>query len=101
MTSHTRARKVTCKSYESNHMNMTRPVGANRDFVFNRIPHICGLTVHCIDAVLDHAKTAVTGNMDPTFGSVLERPRDDQDLLDFVWITDNRSKNGNHDGRCW
>ena len=44
---------------------MTRLAGAALDFVLNYIPYISGLMVHCIDAVLDHAKTVVIGNKEP------------------------------------
>ena len=54
-----------------------------------------------IDAVLDHAQTVVIGNKDPDFRSVSERLRDGQVLVDFVRITDGRSKNGKYDGICW
>lgn len=86
--------------YDRN-VDMANLVGANRDFILNRIPHISRLMVHCIDAVLDHAKTVVIGNKDPDFGSVPERLRDDQVLVDFVRITDDGRKNGNYDGICW
>jgi GDP-mannose 6-dehydrogenase len=76
-------------------------VGANRDFILNRIPHISRLMVNGIDAVLDHAETVVIGNKDPEFEGVLERLHDGQNLVDFVRITNRRSKNGKYDGICW
>jgi len=76
-------------------------VGANRDFILNRIPHISKLMVNSIGAVLDHAETIVVGNNDPDFQSVPERLRDGQQLVDFVRITNLRSDNGKYDGLCW
>jgi GDP-mannose 6-dehydrogenase len=76
-------------------------VGANRDFILNRIPHISKLMVDDIDAVLNHAQTVVIGNMDPDFRTVPSRLRDDQLLVDFVRITDRRSEEGKYDGICW
>ena len=52
-------------------VNMASLVGANRDFILNRIPHISRLMVNSIDAILDHAQTVVIGNKDPEFESVL------------------------------
>ncbi len=69
--------------YDKN-VNIASLVGANRDFILNRIPHISRLMVNGIDEVLDHAQTVVIGNKDPDFGSVPERLRDDQVLVDFV-----------------
>ena len=86
--------------YDKN-VNIASLVGANRDFILNRIPHISRLMVSDIDAVLDHAQTVVIGNKDPDFRNVPERLREDQVLVDFVRITDGRSENGKYDGICW
>ncbi len=86
--------------YDKN-VNIASLVGANRDFILNRIPHISRLMVGDIGAVLDHAQTVVIGNKDPDFQSVPRRLNDDQVLVDFVRITDRRSGNGNYDGICW
>jgi GDP-mannose 6-dehydrogenase len=82
-------------------VNLARLVGANRDFILNRIPHISRLMVSGIDAVLDHAQTVVIGNKDPEFAGILERLKPDQYLVDFVRITNRRSANGKYDGICW
>jgi GDP-mannose 6-dehydrogenase len=82
-------------------VHMASLVGANRDFILNRIPHISKLMVDGIDAVLDHAQTVVIGNGDPDFRNVLSRLRDDQVVVDLVRITHGRSKKGNYDGICW
>jgi GDP-mannose 6-dehydrogenase len=76
-------------------------VGANRDFILNRIPHISRLMVNEMDAVLDHAKTIVIGNKDPEFESVPRRLRDGQSIVDFVRVTSQRSENGKYEGICW
>ena len=82
-------------------VNLAKLVGANRDFILNRIPHISRLMVNGIEGVLDHAQTIVIGNKDPEFESVLGRLRDEQHVVDFVRITDRRSENGKYDGICW
>ena len=76
-------------------------VGANRDFILNRIPHISKLMVDDIDAVLDHAQTVVIGNNDPEFRDIPERLRSDHVLVEFVRLKGERSKNGKYDGICW
>ena len=82
-------------------VNIASLVGANRDFILNRIPHISRLMVSSIDAVLEHAETIVIGNKDPDFQDVPKRLRADQRLVDFVRITNRRSENGKYDGICW
>ena len=76
-------------------------VGANRDFILNRIPHISRLMVDDIDEVLNHAETVVVGTQDPDFQSIPERLREGQRLVDFVRVTNRRSENGKYDGICW
>jgi GDP-mannose 6-dehydrogenase len=86
--------------YDKN-VNIARLVGANRDFILNRIPHISKLMVGDIDAVLQHAETVVIGNKDSDFHAVPQRLRENQTLVDFVRIIDGRSNNGKYDGICW
>ena len=82
-------------------VNIASLVGANSDFILNRIPHISKLMVKDVDAVLDHAQTVVIGNNDPEFKTIPSRLRDGQMLVDFVRITDRRSEEGKYDGICW
>jgi GDP-mannose 6-dehydrogenase len=86
--------------YDRN-VNLATLVGANRDFILNRIPHISRLMVTTIDGVLDQAETVVIGNKDPEFESVPGRLRDSQRLVDFVRITHRGSENGKYEGICW
>lgn len=86
--------------YDRN-VKMAKLVGANRDFILNRIPHISKLMVDDIDAVLEHAQTVVIGNNDPEFRDVPARLRDDQYLVDFIRVLPSKSKNGNYEGICW
>ena len=55
--------------YDRN-VNIAALVGANRDFILNRIPHISRLMVSSADAVLAHAQTIVIGNLDPEFSRI-------------------------------
>ncbi len=86
--------------YDKN-VNIASLVGANRDFILTRIPHISKLMVDHPDTVLDHAETIVIGNNDPDFRKVLSQLREGQSIVDFVRITDRRSENGKYDGICW
>lgn len=86
--------------YDKN-VQLAKLVGANRDFILSRIPHISRLMVDDIDAVLDHAETVVIGNNDPEFKTVPERLRNGQCIVDFVRISSLESRNGKYDGICW
>lgn len=82
-------------------VNLARLVGANRDFILNRVPHISKLMVPSVEAVLEHAQTVVIGNKEPDFEEVPKKLRYDQRLVDFVRIGNQRSGNGKYDGICW
>jgi GDP-mannose 6-dehydrogenase len=82
-------------------VNIASLVGANRDFILNRIPHISRLMVDRVEAVLDFAETIVIGNKDPDFRTVPEMVRDGQSIVDFVRITDRTINNGQYEGICW
>lgn len=72
--------------YDRN-VNLAALVGANRDFILNRIPHISRLMVPTLDDVLAHGQTIVVGNNDQEFSQIKTRLRDGQSLVDFVRIT--------------
>jgi GDP-mannose 6-dehydrogenase len=86
--------------YDKN-VNLASLVGANRDFILNRIPHISKMMVDGVDAVLAHAETVVIGNLDPDFKTVPARLKDGQALIDFVRVSDRRSESGKYEGICW
>ena len=87
------------KIFDKN-VNLAKLVGANRDFILNRIPHVSRLMVDSIDAVLEHADTVVIGNKDPDFNCLTSRVRPGQSVVDFVRISDQRSNDG-YNGICW
>jgi GDP-mannose 6-dehydrogenase len=86
--------------YDKN-VQVAKLVGANRDFILNRIPHISRLMVDSVDAVLQHAETIVIGNKSSEFDSVPGRLQTGQCVVDFVRISNSRSNNGKYSGICW
>lgn len=76
--------------YDRN-VNIAALVGANREFILTRIPHISRLMVSSIDAVLAHAQTVVIGNTDSEFHRIQSMLRDDQCLVDFVRMVQSQS----------
>ena len=96
--------RLTGKGYDlriyDKNVNVAKLVGANRDFILNRIPHISRLMVDNIDAVLDHAEILVIGNKAAEFQGVPQRMRAGQYLVDFARIVKDGSKNG-YEGICW
>jgi GDP-mannose 6-dehydrogenase len=87
------------KVYDRN-VRLAALVGANRDFIMNRIPHIAALLVPDMTQVVQFADTLVIGNDDPEFTQALEHVRPDQAVVDLVRI--NGAGGGeNYDGICW
>jgi GDP-mannose 6-dehydrogenase len=76
-------------------------VGANKDYILNKIPHISKLMVDTIDEVLGHAQTIVIGNGSEEFRDVAERLSEGQVIVDFVKLGERRSDNSSYDGICW
>lgn len=75
--------------------------GANREFILKVIPHIARLMVADIAEVVEHAEVVVIGNGDPAFRSVLEMLRPDQELVDFVRLTEPPPERDGYHGICW
>ena len=71
--------------YDKN-VSMAKLVGANRDYMLNRIPHISSLMVETIDEVLEHAEVIVVGNKAGEFNGIVDRLRPDQVVVDLVRI---------------
>jgi len=86
--------------YDQN-VHMAKLVGANKEFILNRIPHISNLMVKTVDEVLENSDTIVIGNGDSEFESIPGRLRDDQTLVDFVRITPDYEGRNNCEGICW
>jgi len=78
--------------YDRN-VNLAALVGANRDFILNRIPHISRLMVSSVEEVLAYGQTIVIGNNDREFKQVPEQLREDQILVDFVRMIQPRNTN--------
>jgi GDP-mannose 6-dehydrogenase len=86
--------------YDRN-VNLARLIGANRDYILNRIPHIAALMVENIDTAIAGADVIVIGNSDPEFHSVPDRLTKGQSLVDLVRVNAALSSNGSYDGICW
>jgi len=86
--------------YDRN-VSLASLVGANRDYILNRIPHISKLMVETMDEVLAFGETLVIGNGSEEFRSVLERLRPGQVVVDLVRVSQRRSDAPTYDGICW
>ncbi len=56
--------------YDPN-VNLSRLLGANREYIETRLPHLAQLLAESVDEVLDHAEVCVVGTRDPAVLSAL------------------------------
>ena len=88
------------KVYDKN-VKLASLVGANREYILNRIPHISKLMVDSIDEVVDHADVIVIGNADEAFSREFGSSEKSVKILDLVRIKGMDIKKGGYDGICW
>jgi GDP-mannose 6-dehydrogenase len=86
--------------YDRN-VNLARLVGANREFILNRIPHIAALMVNDIEAAIEDADVVVIGNGDPEFGRIAGRLKAGQHVVDLVRTDLAGKADRSYDGICW
>ncbi|TDT95998.1 GDP-mannose 6-dehydrogenase [Streptomyces sp. 846.5] len=87
--------------YDAN-VNISRLLGANREFIETRLPHLAQLLTGSVDEVLDHAEVCVVGTRDPAVLSALP-PGDGRLLIDLIHLPDadaRRAESGYH-GLAW
>ena len=88
------------KIYDKN-VNLAKLIGANKEYILKTIPHIAKLMVPSIEDILAHARTIVVGNNTNEFKDITDRLGDNQVVVDFVRITDKKSKDSQYEGICW
>ena len=68
-------------------VTLSRLVGANREYIDSRLPHLGELLSNDADAVLDHAEVCVVGCADDAVLAALDRA-DDRVIVDLVRLPD-------------
>ena len=72
--------------YDPN-VNLSRLLGANREYIETRLPHLAQLLAQSVGEVLDHAEVCVVGTRDPAVLSALPHG-DDPMIVDLVHLPD-------------
>jgi len=89
------------KIYDKN-VNLARLIGANRDYILNRIPHIAKLMVTDMEGVMEHADAVLIGNSDPEFRAALNGGRQSgKKIIDLVRISEEINNLESYEGICW
>jgi GDP-mannose 6-dehydrogenase len=74
------------KIYDAN-VALSRLVGANRDYIEGRLPHLGDLLSNSVDEVLEHAEVCVVGCTEPAVLAALATPGD-RIVVDLVRLPD-------------
>jgi len=88
------------KLYDKN-VNLAALVGANKDYIMNRIPHIAKLMVNTMDEVIEHAQTIVIGNNSSEFSGIMDTIRKGKKIIDLVRGVQGRKSSEFYKGICW
>jgi GDP-mannose 6-dehydrogenase len=86
--------------YDRN-VNLSRLVGANREYILKHIPHIAEIMVESIDAIVDGCDTIVIGNGSNEFEDIVQRVRADQKVVDLVGVAKPATSMPNYVGIGW
>jgi GDP-mannose 6-dehydrogenase len=82
-------------------VSLARLIGANRQYINERIPHIASLLVESLDDLLKDSELIVIANQDELFKRLVDESRDDQIIFDLVRIADGATRRPNYQGLYW
>lgn len=88
------------KLYDKN-VSIAKLMGANKEYINDRIPHISSLMVDSLDDLLEDREVIIIGNKDEEFKRLLRDSREDQLIFDLVRIGDTSTPRKNYHGICW
>ena len=88
------------KLYDRN-VNLAALVGANRDFILHRIPHISRLMVDSMEEVVSFADVIVIGNPSEEFRHVRALVKPGQTVIDLVRVANDWDDDVRYQGICW
>jgi GDP-mannose 6-dehydrogenase len=89
------------KVFDEN-VELSRLLGANRQFVQEEVPYLPSIMCPSMDELLDFAEVIVVANKGPGFREIGKRLRKDQIVIDLVRILKNGSETaGTYKGICW
>jgi GDP-mannose 6-dehydrogenase len=79
--------------YDAN-VALSRLIGANRDYISSRVPHLSDLLTNSASDVLEHAEVCVVGHADPAVLTALDAAGD-RTIIDLVRLPDADARRAN------
>ncbi len=87
--------------YDEN-IQLARMVGANKQYLEEKIPHITTLMIDTVDALIEHSEVLVVTNSSEEFQKVPSLIKPDQILIDFVGkVKPEDLPQDKYEGICW
>lgn len=88
--------------YDKN-VEHARILGANKEYIESKIPHVSSLLKSDFDAVVNGAEVLILGNGDKAFGELLKNPPAGKQVFDLVGFLKKEAtdSNTNYEGICW
>jgi len=88
------------KIYDKN-VNLSRLMGKNKDFVFNKLPHINEILFGGLDQFLESVEVLIVVNKGDNIDELLNRPLDKVEVIDLIRVKDEMLTSGKYEGICW
>ena len=88
------------KIYDKN-VHISRLTGKNKDFIFNKLPHINEILNEEVGDFLKSLEILVFVNKDGELDKILSRNLMDIIIIDLIRISENNVELKNYDGICW
>jgi GDP-mannose 6-dehydrogenase len=99
------AERLIGKGYEVRifdpNVNLSVLLGANREYIQTRIPHISRLMVPSAEELLDHAEVVVIGHRDEAFTAALSGAGGGRVVVDLAGVAPEERGEGSYRGICW
>jgi GDP-mannose 6-dehydrogenase len=99
------AERLIGKGYEVRifdpNVNLSVLLGANREYIQTRIPHISRLMVDSAEKLLEHAEVVVLGHRDEAYRPALNGSSRGKVLIDLAGVPSEERGEGSYRGICW
>lgn len=83
-------------------VDLARLVGANREQVLARVPHLAAMLASTVEEVIDHGDVVVVGNRNKLFASALSDLDETKAVVDLVGLASvGAGTGGSYYGLCW
>ncbi|WP_460451734.1 UDP-glucose dehydrogenase family protein [Alsobacter sp. SYSU BS001988] len=82
-------------------VQLSAVLGANRDYINAKLPHIASILKDSAATVVDDAQVVLLTTLEPDYVAAAERLREDQVLIDFAGMPDARNTRAAYVGVNW